>query len=294
MRNIMPWLINAAQLDKFRKSQTNIVIIDASFHNDERDAKQEFTEKHIIGASFFNIDAFSDPHSPFPHTLSQDTVLIGEQLGKIGIRNDCKIIFYDNSELHTSARALWMLKVFGHNPHLLYILDGGLKAWEKYGGKTEPGEPVVSTKTYTANLQVQFIRHLSDIKKYLIESNEQIADLRHAVRYAGGPETRPGLRRGHIPGSIGLPFYVLFDKEGYFLPLEKIRRKFADVGLISTVPVITSCGSGITAPILNFLLDLIECGNAVYDNSWTEYGAEQLYLGETSLLERPIETCVDY
>ncbi|MBV8802949.1 MAG: hypothetical protein JO131_08325, partial [Gammaproteobacteria bacterium] len=225
----MPWLINAAQLDKFRKNQTNIVIVDASFHNDNRDAKQEFIEKHIIGAQFFDIDAFNDALSPFPHSLSQNTALIGEQLGKMGIRNDCKIIFYDNSDLHSSARALWMLKVFGHNPHLLYILDGGLKAWEKYGGKIESGEITNSTKTYTASLQTQFIRNLDDIKKCLTESKEQIIDLRHAVRYAGGLEPRPGLRKGHIPGSFGLPFYVLFDKEGNFLPLDKIRRKFSDI-----------------------------------------------------------------
>jgi len=289
----MPWLINPAQLDKFRKSQTNIVIMDASLHNDSRNAKQEFIEKHIIGAQFFDIDAFNDPLSAFPHSLSQDITLISEKLGKIGIRNDCKIIFYDNSDLHTSARALWMLKVFGHNPHLLYILDGGLKAWEKYGGKIETGDSTDSTKSYNVNIQAQFIRNLNDIKKCLTESKEQIIDLRHAVRYAGGPEPRAGVRSGHIPGSFGLPFNVLFDKEGNFLSLEKIRRKFSDIAASPTVPTITTCGSGLTAPILNFLLDLMGCENAVYENAWTEYGAETLYPGETSLAERPIATCVD-
>lgn len=289
----MPWLINAAQLDKFRKSQTNIVILDASLHNDGRNAREEFTEKHLIGAQFFDIDAFSDPQSPLPHMLLQDNKLVGEQLGKIGIRNDCKIIIYDNSDLHTSARALWMLKMFGHNPHLLYILDGGLNAWEKSGGKTEPGAPTISTKFYTVNLQPQFICTLDDIKNNAREPEKQIIDLRHAVRYAGGPEPRSGVRSGHIPGSFSLPFNVLFDKEGNFLSLEKIRRKFVEIGIAPKIPIITTCGSGLTAPILNFLLDLMECNNAVYDGSWTEYGAETLYSGETSLSERKVETCVD-
>lgn len=289
----MPWLINAAQLDKFRKSQKNIILIDASLHNDGRNAKQEFIDKHIIDAQFFDIDAFNDPHSELPHTLSLNASQINEQLGKIGIRNDCKIIIYDNSELHSSARALWMLKVFGHNPHLLYILDGGLKAWEKYGGKTESGEAATSTKSYTANFQLQFMRTLNDIKKNLHDPKEQIIDLRHPVRYAGGPEPRKEIRFGHIPGSFCLPFNVFFDKEGYFLPLEKIRKKLIEVSVTTSIPIITSCGSGITAPILNFLLDLMECQNAVYDGSWTEYGSEKLFAGETSLAERPIATCID-
>jgi thiosulfate/3-mercaptopyruvate sulfurtransferase len=289
----MPWLINAAQLDKFRRNQKNVIILDASLHHDGRNARQEFADKHIIDAQFFDIDAFSDPNSELPHTLLQDTSLISEQLGKIGIRNDCKIILYDNSDLHTSARALWMLKFFGHNPHLLYILDGGLKAWEKYGGKTEAGAPANSSKSYTVNLQPQFLRTLNDIKQALTANKEQIVDLRHAVRYSGGPEPRPGLRSGHIPGSFCLPFHIFFDKEGLFLPLEKIKRKLSDVAINPSIPIIATCGSGITAPILNFILDLMECNNALYAGSWTEYGAEKLYNGENSLMERPVATCVD-
>jgi len=289
----MPWLINAIQLDKFRRNQKNVIILDASLHHDGRNAREEFCEKHIIDAQFFDIDAFNDPHAELPHTLTLDTKLISEQLGKIGIRNDCKIILYDNSELHTSARALWMLKIFGHNPNLLYILDGGFKAWEKFGGKIESGEPTISNKSYTVNLQQSCLRTLNDIKQNLTHSKEQLVDLRHPVRYAGGPEPRPGLRSGHIPGSFCMPFTIFFDKAGNFLPLEKVRKKFIEVGVDTSVSIITTCGSAITAPILNFLLDLMEFQNAVYDGAWTEYGAEKLYAGETSLMERPVATCVD-
>jgi len=288
----MPWLINAAQLDKFRKNQRNLMIFDASLHHDGRDAKAEFLEKHIAEAQFFDIDAFSDPNNPLPHTLIQDETILTEKMRQLGIRQDCKIIFYDNSDLHTSARALWMMKVFGHNPHLLYMLDGGLKAYENHGGKMAQGQTQTSPKAYKVELQHHYLRQLSDIKANLQSKTVQILDARHPVRYAGGPETRSGLRRGHMPGSICLPYYAIFNKDGSFLPLEKIKRKLVDLNFDLNVPIITTCGSGITAPVLNFVLDLLEIPNAVYDGSWTEYGSSDLYLGEVSLEERPIETCV--
>lgn len=290
----MPWLINAGQLDKFRKNQKNVIILDASFHHDDRDAKQEFLEKHIIDAQFFDIDAFSDPNSDLPHMLINDEKQISEKLGQLGIRNDYKIILYDNSDLHTACRALWMFKVFGHNPHLLYILDGGFKAWEKYGGKTESGDASFTSKTYTAHIEPQSIRTLTDLKTNLHHPKEQVIDLRHPVRYAGSPEKSPGLRSGHIPGSFCLPFSTLFDKEGNFLTLDKIRKKFIELGADINTPIITTCGSGLTAPILNFLLDLLSHSqHALYDGSWSEWGADKLYSGETSLAERPVETCID-
>lgn len=288
----MPWLINSQQLDKFRKNQKNLIILDASFHIDDRNAKEMFLEKHIIGAQFFDIRDFVDPNQL--HQLIQDKTIIGEKLGKLGIRNDYKIILYDNSDLHSASRALWMFKVFGHNPHLLYILDGGLKAWEKYNGKLEKGEATFSAKTYQATFERAFLCTLDDIKTNLREPYAQIVDLRHPVRYAGGPENRPDMRSGHIPGSYSLPYTILFDKEGLFLPLDKIRRKLTEVGITLNVPIITTCGGGITAPILNFLLDLLpHTKHTLYAGSWAEYGSSKLYPGEESLAERPVATCIE-
>lgn len=290
----MPWLINPSQLDKFRKNQKNLIILDASIHLDERDPEKEFIEKHILGAQFFPLATFSDPNSPFPYTLIQDEAVISEKLSKLGIRNDYKIILYDNSNLHSACRALWMFKVFGHNPHLLYILDGGLKGWEAKGYKTETGQTTFSPKTYTTRLQKEYLRTLADIKKNLQIPTEQVVDLRHPVRYAGGKEPRPGVRSGHIPGSFCLPYTILFDKEGCFMTLEKIRRKCIDIGIDLQAPIVSCCGSGITAAIFDFVLDLLAHKNhALYDGSWTEYGGDALYAGEVSLDERPVETCVD-
>lgn len=289
----MPWLINASQLDKFRKSQKNLIILDASLHLNERDAKQEFLEKHIIDAQFLPIEAFHDPNAPLKNTLIPDEKIISEKLGKLGIRNDYKIILYDNSNLHTSCRALWMFKYLGHNPHLLYVLDGGLAAWERYGGKVESGEVNFGPKSYEAHFEPEYIRILDNIKNNLKQNKEQVIDVRHPVRYAGGPEGRPHLRSGHIPGSFNVPYSILFENDGTFLSLDKIRKKLLDMGVSLTAPIVTYCGSGTTAPTLNFILDLMSVPNALYNGSWSEYGTSDLYPNEKSLDERPLETCID-
>ncbi len=282
----MSWLINAGQVDKFRKNQKNLVILDASYHHaeNERNAKQEFAEKHIVDAQFFDIDFFSDPNAELPHTLITDEKIISEKMSSLGIRNDMKIIIYDNSDLHSAARALWMFKVFGHDPQLLYILDGGFKAWELYDGKTESGLSSSSSKTYTARLQPQYLRTLDQVKENYHHPKEQILDARHPIRYAGG----------HIPGSICFPYFTMYEKDGLLKPLEKIRKQMLDVAIDLKSPIIASCGSGITAATLDLVLDLMgHAPHALYDGSWSEWGNPKLYPGETSLDERPVETCVD-
>ncbi|MEO8402649.1 MAG: rhodanese-like domain-containing protein [Gammaproteobacteria bacterium] len=292
----MPWLINATQLDKFRKSQKSVMILDASWHlpATDRNAKQEFLDKHIIDAHFFDLNLFHDTQTDIPNTLITDEPLINEKLSALGIRDDYKIIIYDNSDLHSACRALWMFRIFGHNPHQLYILDGGLPAWEKYGGKLASGETSVSTKPYTASLQPALLRALDQMKANVTHPAEQVIDLRHPVRFAGGADPRADMRVGHIPGSFSFPYMTFFDKEGCFSPLEKIRKQLSDTSVDLTAPIITTCGSGMTAPILNFVLDLMNHPqHALYDGSWSEWGTQKLYSGEKDLAERPVETCID-
>lgn len=293
----MPWLITPAQLDKFRKNQKSLIILDASWHLPQtgRDAKQEFLDKHIADAHFIDLSLFHDSASPIPNTLIHDEKVIGTILSRLGIPDDYKIVFYDNSDLHSSCRALWMMRIFGHNPHQLYILDGGLTAWEKYGGKTTSKEPSTTTKSYTPNFQSQFLRDLSQMKKNLITHREQVIDVRHAMRFAGAPESRPGLRSGHIPDSFSFPYTSFFDKKtSCFLPLEKIRKLLSDLAIDLKSPIISTCGSGMTAPILNFVLELMEHPeHALYDGSWSEWGSEMLYPGEENLNERPAIRSID-
>lgn len=293
---VMPWLINTAQFANFRKSQKNLIVFDASWFlpNEGRHAKEEFIDKHIAGAQFFDINLFNDPTTNLPNIVTTDEKLISEQLGMLGIRNDYKIIFYDNSPQHSACRALWMMKLFGHNPQQLYILDGGLSAWEKAGGKMESGETSISPKQYLAAFQPEFLCSLKEMKRNLTHPDAQVIDARHPVRFAGGPEPRPNTRQGHIPNSFSLPYFTLFDKEGHFIPIEKIRKQFFDMGIDIHSRIVTTCGSAITAPIINFILDLMQHhSHAVYNGSWSEWGNEKLYPGEISLDERPIETCLE-
>lgn len=292
----MPWLINAAQLDKFRKNQKNVIIFDASWQlSSEINPKEEFLTKHIIGARFLDFSVFHDKTSALPNMLTRDEKEIAEKVGEHGVTNEHKIIFYDNSNLHTSCRALWMFKTFGHNPNQLYILDGGLDAWEKYGGKVETGEArSVGVKPYTVNFEARYIRTLMQMKTNLHHPAEQVVDVRHPVRYAGGAETKPGLRAGHIPGSFSFPFFTMFEADGRWKPLEKIRKQFVGLGIDFNLPIITSCGSGMTAATLNFALDLMNhTQHSLYDGSWSEWGWDQPYPGETSAAERPVITSVD-
>jgi thiosulfate/3-mercaptopyruvate sulfurtransferase len=280
----MPWLINAAQLDKFRKDQKNVVLLDATGN------AEDYLQRHIIGARFLDFDIFKDKSTHLSNMLTRDENIISQAVGAYGITNEHKIIFYDNSSLHTSCRALWMFKVFGHNPQQLYILDGGIDAWEKYGGKIETGEArSVGAKNYDVTFEAHYIRTLVQIKTNLHHPSEQIIDVRHPVRYAGGPEQRPNLRSGHIPGSFSFPYFTMFEPDARWKPIEKIRRQLQGIGVDFNSPIITTCGSGTTAPILNFALDLLgHTQHSVYNGSWSEWAAESLYPGEESLAERPI------
>lgn len=293
----MSWLINAAQLDKFRKNQKNVIVLDATWFlsGDERNARESFIQNHVIGARFLDLNEFHDPSASLPNMLSRDEELIAEKLGALGVTNDHKIIFYDQGDLHTSCRALWMLKVFGHNPNLLYILDGGFAAWERYGGKSESGDMrAITRKKYVVNYQAHLIRTLMQMKANLLNLQEQVVDVRHPVRFAGGQDHRPGVRAGHIPGSFCFPYMTMFEADGRFKSLDKIRKQFTGIGVELSQPIVTMCGSGMTAAIMNFVLDLMQQEpNALYDGSWAEWGADILYAGEASLKERPVETSLD-
>lgn len=293
----MTWLINAAQLDKFRKSQKNVIILDASWHlvTEGRDAKQEFVMGHVVGSRFFDFEIFNDKTTELPNMLTRDEAFLSEKIGELGITNDHKIFIYDNSSLHTSARAVWLFKVLGHNPNQLYVLDGGFSAWEKYGGKIESGDArPTPKKNYTVNFEAHYIRSLVQMKTNLHHPAFQVVDVRHPVRYAGAPETRPSMRAGHIPGSFSFPYITMFEQDGRFKPIEKIRKQLTGIGVELNIPIVSMCGSGMTAAILDLALDLMgQTDHSLYDGSWSEWGTEKLYHGETDLSERPVERSVD-
>lgn len=295
----MSTLIDAVQLDKLRKQPKNVVILDASWHLpvSDRDAKAEFEEGHVVGAHFLDLSLYFDEESAIPHMLTTDVARITALMSQLGVGSDDKIIIYDQSDLHTSCRAWWMFRIFGHDPEKLFILNGGFQAWKRFGGKIETGPAKLSpqSKSFDVQWQPALVRSLAEMKQNVVSPTEQVVDMRHPVRYAGGIEPRPHMRSGHIPGSFCFPFMTMFETNGEFRSLRRLETQLRAMGLELDYPVVTTCGSGITAPILNFVLDLIGVKqHALYDGSFCEWGADHLYAGETSLDERPVVRSVDY
>lgn len=293
----MPLLINTAQLDRLRKDQKNVVVLDATYHlpASGRDAKAEYLASHVAGARFLDFSKFHDQNLEIPNMLLRDEQLLGELIGSLGITNTHKIAIYDNSDLHSSCRAAWMFKVCGHPVNQIFILDGGFEMWKRYGGKVDMGEGIlVNKKEYVVNFQADLIKTLAQMKTNLHQPSDQVVDVRPAVRYMGAAEHRPGVRSGHIPGSFSFPYTTMFDSQGMWKPIAKIKKQLEGIGVSLDFPIISCCGSGITAAILDVALDLLnQQPHALYDGSWCEWGADKLFDGEQSLEERPVVTSLD-
>lgn len=284
-------LISAAELDAFRHSDSPPRILDASWHLPAagRNARKEFAESHLPGADFMDLDLFCDPLASLPNTLSKDIQVTRPQFEALGIHAGQSVVLYDRSDLHSACRAYWIFRLWGFPAEFLYILDGGMKAWDKQGFILSSGIPQKISCPIAITFQSRLLASLAEIKQLLRAPSAQIIDLRHPVRYAGGPEPRG--RAGHIPGSFCYPSSACFNAEGCFLPFEKISQRLQDIGVDLSAPLITTCGSGMTAPILNFVLDcLSHPTHSLYDGSWAEWGADQCFPGESSLTERPVET----
>lgn len=253
-----------------------IVPVDATFHLPvwNRDAEAEFVDGHIPGAVFFDIDRISLPDDPRPHMLPTPAGF-ATAVGALGIGPDDHVVAYDSHGLMSAARCWFMFKAFGHAR--VSVLDGGLKAWlaegrplatgpasrrpTPYPVPDAPPAPVVDMATLLADRQDRRI---------------QIVDARAADRYAGSvPEPREGLRAGHIPGAANVPFASLCEAEtGRLLPPDRLRAAFEAAGVDLDRPVVTSCGSGVTACVLTLALDRIGVQSRVYDGSWSEWGAD--------------------
>ena len=252
----------------------DIAIIDASWHlpTAKRDAKAEFATGHIPGAQVFDIDAISDTSTNLPHMLPSPEKF-SSIVRKLGIGDGKKVIAYDAAGLFSAARAWWMFKVFGHED--VVVLDGGLPKWMAEGRPLEDGPALKpQERHFTARYRRMMVRDQSDVAAALKSGAAQIADARSGTRFRGEEvEPRPGVRAGHMPGARNLHYASLLNPDGTLKSRSEIEAAFRAAGVDLSRPVITSCGSGITAAILSLGLTLVGVrDHALYDGSWTEWG----------------------
>lgn len=257
-------------------SSPDLIVLDGSWHlpTAGRDAKAEYLTEHIPGALFFDIDDMSDEKSNLPHMLPP-TVKFSSRMKKMGIGDGARIVVYDTVGLFSAARVWWTFRAMGHQD--VAVLNGGLKKWKAEGRSLEDGPPPRrSERHYTPLQNTQLIRDLEEMKALIKKPGAQIADARPAARFEGKEgEPRPGLRPGHIPGSKNVPSQSLLTKDGTFKSEAELAAIFKNAGIDVSKPVVTTCGSGVTASILALALAVLGQTNAaVYDGSWAEWGQE--------------------
>jgi len=269
-----PYVVSTDWLAE-RLAAPDIAILDASWHlpSTGRNAKAEFMAERIPGAQFFDIDEISDTSSPLPHMLPS-AEKFSSRVRKMGIGDGKKVICYDAHGLFSAARAWWMLRVFGHDD--VAILDGGFPKWRAEGRPIEDGPPhQPQERHFTAQFRSMMVRDKNEVRE-ATKSGAVVADARSPGRFRGEePEPRKEVRGGHIPGARNVHYATLLKPDGTLKSTEEIAKVFAAAGVDIAKPVITSCGSGVTAAILTLGLTLLGAKNhALYDGSWTDWGSD--------------------
>jgi thiosulfate/3-mercaptopyruvate sulfurtransferase len=257
-------------------SDPKIKIIDASFKMPGilPLPKDDYLASHLPGAVFFDVDAVSDHSNPLPH-MFPDAEQFGRDVGGLGISNDDTVVLYDSGGWVAAPRVWWMFLSFGHSN--VRILNGGLKKWRAEGRKVESGEVTPKPSTFKANFDPRYTRNVGQMVANLESRAEQVLDARANDRFQGKvPEPRPGLRSGHIPGSLSVPYNQLFDAAtGAMKSLDELRAVFVGTGVKLDAPIVTSCGSGVSALVLTLALYRLGVrGSALYDGSWSEWGMQ--------------------
>ena len=263
--------------------KTDLVVFDATKYlpNENKDGKAEFLATHIPGARYFDIDEVADTDTDLPHMVPTPG-RFAKLMGALGVGNATRIVFYDQKGLASAARGWWLMGLFGHDQAA--VLDGGLPKWTREGRAIETGAPAApKPATFQPDYRATRLRGVGDILGNVTTRAELVLDARAAGRFTGAvPEPRAGMRSGHMPGAANVPYTDLLHTDGTFRPVADLTVRFAAAGVDGARPVVTSCGSGVTACILTLGLKLAGLPEgAVYDGSWTEWGGRS---------DTPVET----
>ncbi len=264
------WFVSPAWLAS-HLDDPNVVVVDGSWHlpGTGRDGRAEYEAQHIPGAVFFDIDAIADTSNPLPHMLPT-AAAFAEAVGALGIAEDQKIVVYDSAGLSSAPRVWWTFRIMGARD--VAILDGGLPAWRAEGRPLDTGPVTRQRRRFAARFDPDAVKNMAQVRDGLAAEALQLVDARSAKRFRGeAPEPRGWVRSGRIPGSLNVPHTHLVT-DGRLKEPDAVRRAFVDAGVDLAAPIVTSCGSGVTAAVLSLALDTIGVGSAVYDGSWTEWG----------------------
>jgi thiosulfate/3-mercaptopyruvate sulfurtransferase len=266
------WLVSTNWLSQ-HLDDPNVIVFDCSFYlaNHKRDADAEFLAGHIPGAQRFDIDAISDKGNPLPHMLPAPEQF-ATQVGALGVGDGMTVVLYDGIGLYGAARVWWTFRAFGSEN--VRVLDGGMPKWKTENRPLESGAAKArAARTFTPKFNPALVASIDDVQKVLLDKTAQVVDARAADRFRGeAPEPRPGMRGGHMPGSFNVPFGLVLEN-GQLAPPDKIAAAFKNAGVDLDKPVVTSCGSGVTASILTFAIEALgKRPGRVYDGSWSEWG----------------------
>jgi len=251
----------------------NLRVLDASWHlpNENRDPASEFVLGHIPTARFFDIDDISDHRSALPHMVPPVEKFMS-RVRALGIGDGHQIVVYDSKGLFSAARVWWLFRMMGHSK--IAVLDGGLPKWIADGNPVDKIKPVIRDRHMTVQPQSHMVRDVTQVAHASKLLDHEIIDARAAARFRGeAPEPRPGLRAGHIPGSKNLPFTQLLNGDHTMKTTAEMAREFQKADVNLSKPVITTCGSGVTAAVLSLALERMgKIDHSLYDGSWTEWG----------------------
>ena len=252
----------------------DVRVVDASWYmpGEKRSPRAEFEASHIPGSVFFDIDAISDKSSALPHMLPSPDEF-SQAVGALGIGNGDPVVVYDGSGMFSAARVWWMFKAMDHDD--IKVLDGGFPKWTREGRAVASGAAHPQAKSFAADFKPSLVRDFDAVMAVVKGKSAQIADARSASRFtASEPEPRAGVRGGHMPGARNVHYRSLLNDDGSFKSPDQLRDVIARAGIDATRPVVTTCGTGVTAAIVMLALDEIGAADvALYDGSWTEWGS---------------------